>query len=191
MIIFITVDSRSSRDGSIREAFILAISASDNTFATIERLAATDLYRTSRSLTEALIRLRPIFNNDLDQLVMYLVFLLGPLHQEAGGVSREQTSRQGLNALSISQITGIARESTRRKLRGLARAGFVDSGPDGLWRQEGSFGIESLHAELRPLIDTLAKITPTSIPGGSSQAWDRRQKNISHFPERRKIRRIA
>src|ERR1700743_1340686 len=99
-----------------------------------DRLAAMDVYRTTRSLSETLIPLRPVFHQDLDQMVVYMVSLLGPLHQDTGAACNENAARQGLNALSISQITGIARESTRRKLRGLASAGFICRGPDGLWR---------------------------------------------------------
>lgn len=72
---------------------------------------------------------RTEFNNDPDQMLVYIVLMLDDL-QAGAGAARSR----GVNAMSISQITRIPRESVRRKLSKLQAAKIVERGDDGLWR---------------------------------------------------------
>lgn len=114
-----------------------------------------ELYMFSRHLIEALARTRPQFNHDLDQFSIYLVFLLGSLQHRASGKSGPPPE-VGINALSISQICGVPRESTRRKLRALQLAGLIRRDSDGLWRLADP-NDALLHDALAPLLDLVAR----------------------------------
>lgn len=88
-----------------------------------------EVYRTCLSMIEFFSSARMEFNNDLDQMLVYIVLMLDDL-QAGGGTARSR----GVNAMSISQITRIPRESVRRKLSKLQAAQIVERGDDGLWR---------------------------------------------------------
>ena len=108
-------------------------------------------YRWSGQFSAVLIRTRARFDGDLDQYVLYLTFLLSDLADtisSEGGASRPQ---RGLNALSLSEITGIPRESARRKLLLLAANGYLIRDADGLFTLGDRYGLETFFAELKPL----------------------------------------
>lgn len=85
-------------------------------------------YRWSVCFSAALIRFRQHFSGDLDQFLIYLIVAMGDLEHRAAG-----TAMKGINGLSISDITRIPRETTRRKLQDLAATGHIRAGEDGLW----------------------------------------------------------
>ena len=64
------------------------------------------------------------------------------------GVPREP---RGLNALSLSEITGIPRESARRKLLILAANGYLNRDADGLFTLGDRYGLDAFFTELKPL----------------------------------------
>ena len=112
--------------------------------------AARFFYRWGSELSAALIRIRARFDGDLDQYVLYVTFLLSELSQSLNAEGQPHTSR-GLNALSLSEITGIPRESARRKLLILAANGYLQRHPDGLFTLGDRYGLDAFFSELKPL----------------------------------------
>ena len=69
----------------------------------------------------------------------------------AEGEAGAPRQSRGLNALSLSEITGIPRESARRKLLLLAANGYLHRDADGLFTLADRYGLETFFAELKPL----------------------------------------
>lgn len=109
-------------------------------------------YRWGGHLSTTLIRIRSRFDGDLDQYLLYLVFLLTELSQtiSAGGPEHSFT-RRGLNALSLSDITQIPRETARRKLLALADRDYLRRSEDGLFSLGDLYGLDEFFADLKPL----------------------------------------
>lgn len=115
-------------------------------------------YRWGGLLSSTLIRIRGRFQGDLDQYLIYLVFLLTELDQlvaareaEARGLRPRPISRRGLNALSISDITRIPRETARRKLHALNASGYLVRDLEGLFYLGDRYGLDQFFHDLRPL----------------------------------------
>lgn len=111
-------------------------------------------YRFGGHLSATLIRVRGRFDGDLDQYLLYLIFLLSELSDSmAGAASGPRTflRRRGLNALSLSDITQIPRETARRKLLALADQGYLVRDADGLFMLGDRYGLDQFFADLRPL----------------------------------------
>jgi hypothetical protein len=106
-----------------------------------ESLAAARLrYRWCQRWTESLTRLRRQFEGDLDQYLLLLVFEQGEIARTLVGleasVRKDLPGRpepRGLNAMSIADISGIPRETVRRKLKRLIAREAVSLGADGLY----------------------------------------------------------
>lgn len=124
---------------------------SDNRQATSELDMQRLFYRWSGQFSSVLIRTRARFDGDLDQYVLYLTFLLSALADSLNGESGAPRRSRGLNALSLSEITGIPRESARRKLLLLAANGYLNRDDDGLFTLADRYGLESFFADLQPL----------------------------------------
>ncbi|WP_374573494.1 hypothetical protein [Phenylobacterium sp.] len=110
-------------------------------------------YRWGGHLSATLVRVRARFDGDLDQYLLYLVFLLSELQQTiaAGGPSRSFAPRRGLNALSLSDITQIPRETARRKLLALADRGYLLRDEQGLFVLGDRYGLDEFFLDLKPL----------------------------------------
>jgi len=108
-------------------------------------------YRWGGQLSAALIRIRSRFDGDLDQYVLYLTFLLSELAETINGEAGVARTPRGLNALSLSEITGIPRESARRKLLILAANGYLNRDADGLFTLGDRYGLDAFFTELKPL----------------------------------------
>ncbi len=119
------------------------------------------LYRLGRLLSSTLIRLRVRFDGDLDQYLIYMVFVLSDLSRrlqaKAGTVERSGLARgqAGLNALSVADITEIPRETTRRKLRLLVESGHLRLQPDHLYYLAEDRRPEDLLCDFAPLLHKL------------------------------------
>jgi hypothetical protein len=125
------------------------------------------LYRWGGLLSSALIRIRRRFDGDLDQYLLYLIFLLADLSQvvsradaEARGERAPPWVDRGMNALSLSDITLIPRETTRRKLQALVANDYLRRSPDGLYRLGDRYGLDAFFADLSPLFRERPDATP-------------------------------
>lgn len=108
-------------------------------------------YRSLSRFSSELIRSRQRFGGDLDRLMILMVFTLSRLE----ALQRERTGQgrrriEGLNALSIADITGLPRETARRKLMGMVEEGRLLRSPDGLYSCCGD--INSLLLDVEPLM---------------------------------------
>ena len=109
-------------------------------------------YRWGGHLSATLIRVRSRFDGDLDQYLLYLIFLLSELSDSLSATPpRTFARRRGLNALSLSDITQIPRETARRKLLALADQGYLVRDDDGLFMLGERYGLDQFFADLRPL----------------------------------------
>lgn len=115
-------------------------------------------YRWGGELSSILIRVRARFDGDLDQYLLYLIFLLGELAQqaaaseaEARGEAPRPRERKGMNALSLSDITLIPRETARRKLQQLVADGYLRREGEGLYFLADRYGVDAFFWDLKPL----------------------------------------
>jgi hypothetical protein len=124
-------------------------------------------YRWGGLLSSTLIGVRGRFQGDLDQYLIYLVFLLDDLSREIAsrdGARRGRPLEQrGLNALSIADVTDIPRETARRKLQLLVAGGYIERGYDGLYYLGERYGRDEFFFDLSPLfLDGLKPKAPVS-----------------------------
>ncbi len=92
-------------------------------------LEARQAYRWTASLADTLTGLRRRFEGDLDQYLLFMVFVQAEMERALSG---RRGPSIGLNALSVAAACGIPRETARGKLHRLIDAGWLQSGPDGL-----------------------------------------------------------
>ncbi len=92
-------------------------------------LEARGAYRWTASLADILTGLRRRFEGDLDQYLLFMVFVQAEMERALNG---RLGASVGLNALSVAAACGIPRETARGKLHRLTEAGWLQSGPDGL-----------------------------------------------------------
>jgi len=111
--------------------------------------SARFLYRWGGRLSETLVRIRSRFHGDLDQYLLYLVFILSEISGAGNGGAAAR--RRGLNALSLSEITQIPRETARRKLLALADDGYLKRDAEGLYYLGDAYGVEAVFEDLKPL----------------------------------------
>jgi len=108
---------------------------------------ARSFYRWSCQFSAALVHLRRRFAGDLDLCLLYMVFVQGEMARglaatEAAAKGRLAPPPRGLNALSVAEICGVPRETTRRKLHALTEKGLLSQGADGLLYLAGEAPIE-------------------------------------------------
>ena len=102
---------------------------------------ATDprtVYRWCEQWAATLCNLRKGFDGDLDFYLLLLVFLQSEMARglrtsAMRGEDLREIGPRGLNALSVSQICSVPRETTRRKLGRLVEKGYLTLDPDGLF----------------------------------------------------------
>jgi hypothetical protein len=109
---------------------------------------ARQLYKWGERLCGALVETRERFGGDLDRYLIHMVCMLA----EHGRRRRAAPSNApGLNAFSLAEITGIPRETVRRKLRGMIEDGLIRRGGDGLYYPGPEASLERFHLDLRRL----------------------------------------
>jgi hypothetical protein len=119
---------------------------------------ARRLYKWSDQLTAALIRLRAEFDGDLDRFLLHSIFVQSEIRRGLARAEAAQRGRSvgggpvGLNALSLSEITGIPRETARRKLKQLGDAGMLRQGADGLHYLVGPYPGARFARDFAPLL---------------------------------------
>ncbi|HEY9217322.1 MAG TPA: hypothetical protein VIO94_04685 [Phenylobacterium sp.] len=112
--------------------------------------SAKFLYRWAGQLSSTLVQIRNRFGGDLDQYLLYLVFILQEIASPQNGARR-----RGLNALSLSEITQIPRETARRKLLTLAEAGYLRRDAEGLYYLGEAYAVSEVFNDLKPLFGDL------------------------------------
>jgi hypothetical protein len=124
----------------------------------LEQEASRFFYRWGGHLSSILIRVRARFDGDLDQYLLYLIFLLAELSQvvtRADATARGERPRawvdHGMNALSLTDITRIPRETARRKLQLLVAHSYLLRGDDSLYYLGDRYGLDAFFLDLRPL----------------------------------------
>lgn len=83
-----------------------------------------------------LVDMRPIFEHDLDSMLIYTAISRYYLRDERVGLSPENAEsgqRRGLTATRIAESTKIPRETVRRKLHQLERRQLLEKGPRDEW----------------------------------------------------------
>src|SRR5690606_23590894 len=115
-------------------------------------------YRWGGTLAAVLMRLRRRYHGDLDQFALHLALMLTDLAAtnaietaRAAGVEPAGRRVKGLNILSLAEITGVPRESVRRKLARRAEAGQVVRDEAGLWRLGPASDVDRFFYALSPL----------------------------------------
>jgi hypothetical protein len=110
------------------------------------------LYRSTIALSERLAQMRLSFQGDLDAFLIFLVFAADTLRRSRPGPRNAEQAgahqASGINALSISEITGIPRETARRKLQALITMGCVVRDANGLYQVDPGFNLDKLLTEL-------------------------------------------
>jgi hypothetical protein len=120
----------------------------------LEQDAMRFLYRWGGHLSATLVRIRSRFDGDLDQYLLYLVFILAELSEAMPRGPRPPPTfrrRRGLNALSLADITQIPRETTRRKLLALVERGYLVREDDGLFVLGEAYDVDQFFGDLKPL----------------------------------------
>ena len=111
-----------------------------------------------------LVDMRPIFENDFDEMLVYTAISRFYLRDERIGLSNEDAETRvahGLTATRIAGWTNIPRETVRRKLHRLEKRGLLEKGPRG-WqvaRKDGQPVIRVEFArEWRQELDRIIKL---------------------------------
>ena len=96
-----------------------------------------------------LVDMRPIFQNDLDAMLIYTAISRYYLRDERVGLAAQQESR-GFTIKMISDATTIPRETVRRKLRELESRGLLEKGPRDDWRIAVKDGLSVIRTAYEP-----------------------------------------
>jgi len=87
-------------------------------------------YRWSCALADTLVDVRRRFGGDLDQYLLYMTVVQAEVERRF----RPARAPVGLNALSLAETCGLARETARTKLRRMTEAGLLAMSDDNLLR---------------------------------------------------------
>ena len=127
-------------------------------------------YHYVQFLAEHLTDCRKTLGGDFDDLMVLAVlgqrFLQARQDRDAGDIGAAE--RIWMSALRLSDVTGVPRESVRRKLNRLAARGWVTHDPAQGWRLAGSFDMATARIDLGDLdrrgLDRLGKLVAALLP---------------------------
>jgi hypothetical protein len=117
-----------------------------------ERNYARVQYHYVQFLTEHLSDCAREFSGDLTKVLILAV--LGQRHIESHILAQKDqgTDRPGaMSASRIADVTGLPRETVRRKLDTLSGQGWAEQGPDRRWRIAAVDGTSTLRHDLKDL----------------------------------------
>ncbi|MGA0599563.1 hypothetical protein ACO2Q3_02545 [Caulobacter sp. KR2-114] len=112
---------------------------------------ARRLYKWGGQFSAVLTEMRGRFDGDLDQYLIYMVFMLAEHGQARAAAQVSAAPARGLNAFSIAEITGIPRETVRRKLAALTARGEVRRSEDGLYHVGPAASLDGFFHDLSRL----------------------------------------
>jgi hypothetical protein len=138
--------------------------------AALEAHYPTVQYHYVQFLAEHLTDCRKTLGGDFDDLMMLAVlgqrFLQARRDRDAGDPGAE--ARIWMSALRLSDVTGVPRESVRRKLNRLVARGWVTQDPVQGWRLAGSFEMVQARIDLGDLdrrgLERLGKLMTALLP---------------------------
>jgi hypothetical protein len=126
-------------------------------------------YRWGGLLASILTDLRRRYGGDLDQFLIHMIFMLGELDSlnlarkaQASGAPAAVLRACELNAQSLSDISGVPRESVRRKLAGLEAAGLIRRTETGRYAAAGDSDARAFFERLGPLFWAGTQAPPRS-----------------------------
>jgi hypothetical protein len=127
-------------------------------------------YHFVQFLAEHLTDCRKTLGGDFDDLMLLAVlgqrFLQARQDRDAGDIGA--AARIWMSALRLSDVTGIPRESVRRKLNRLAARGWVTQDPAQGWGLAGTFDEATARIDLgdldRRAIERLGKLVTALLP---------------------------
>jgi hypothetical protein len=127
-------------------------------------------YHYVQFLAEHLTDCRKSLGGDFDDLMMLAVlgqrFLQARQEREAGDAGAAE--RIWMSALRLSDVTGVPRESVRRKLKRLADRGWITQDPAKGWGLAGSFDMTPARIDLGDLdrrgLERLGKLMTALLP---------------------------
>jgi hypothetical protein len=139
-------------------------------FAAFEANYPTVQYHYVQFLAEHLTDCRKTLGGDFDDLMMLAVlgqrFLQARQEHEAGDARAAE--RKWMSALRIADVTGIPRESVRRKLKRLADRGWITQDPTKGWGMAGTFDVTPARIDLGDLdrrgLERLGKLMAALLP---------------------------
>jgi hypothetical protein len=136
-----------SADGTVPETTRSAVAAA------LEANYSTVQYHYVQFLAEHLTDCRKTMGGDFDDLMLLAVlgqrFLRARQDRDAGDGGA--ADRIWMSALRLSDVTGVPRESVRRKLKRLAERGWVTHDPAKGWRVAGTFDVTPVRIDLGDL----------------------------------------
>jgi hypothetical protein len=138
--------------------------------AALEANYPTVQYHYVQFLAEHLTDCRKTLGGDFDDLMMLAVlgqrFLQARRDRDAGDPGAAE--RIWMSALRLSDVTGVPRESVRRKLKRLAERGWITQDPTKGWGLAGSFEVATARIDLGDLdrrgLDRLGKLMAALMP---------------------------
>jgi hypothetical protein len=138
--------------------------------AALEANYPTVQYHYVQFLAEHLTDCRKTLGGDFDDLMMLAVlgqrFLKARQDRDAGDAGAED--RIWMSALRLSDVTGVPRESVRRKLNRLAKRSWVTHDPAKGWCLAGSFDLATARVDLGDLdrrgLERLGKLIAALLP---------------------------
>lgn len=139
-------------------------------FSSLEANYSTVQYHYVQFLAEHLTDCRKTLGGDFDDLMLLAVmgqrFLQARRERDAGDAAAAE--RIWMSALRLSDVTGIPRESVRRKLKGLAARGWVTQDPARGWGLAGSLDYATARIDLGDLdrrgLERLGKLMTALMP---------------------------
>lgn len=158
-------DSEAAEHATAGPASVLG----DRNQTTAGRQPPTHTYDNLRKLVSILIHLRGEFRGDLELYIIYFIVAIndGANTLRSHRIARSAAARpnaRGINALSISEITGIPRETVRRKLKILGSHGYVLRKSDQLHYLDERRDYRDLQLEWGPLLSNHGLIVGETWP---------------------------
>jgi hypothetical protein len=127
-------------------------------------------YQVVQYLAEHLTDCRRVFDGDLDEMMILAILgqrAIGAVFEEDGQIELAG-DRACMSALRIADVTGVPRESTRRKLVALRDRGWIEQNGNKGWRLSGEAGNSRAGQDLHDLdrrgMERLGRLIAALLP---------------------------